>query len=223
MAEKTTEKETEVKEVLFENLAYPITVKPGGWYEVNGKNFRGEEKAKQYRVKLIEADDVADAPDLSDLPPPGWDRVQERITKFRNSILELPMNETHMPDGSLNPFYDRTYHYGWAAYTDKTDVPDKRTKFWELVSLDDLKELIKKEKCPPHYENLVRAEGSYLVYGDLVLMRQPRVYRRQQLDERNKAALAAFKATEDKNRNAMQQAGMREVESPVKNELVIQY
>jgi hypothetical protein len=224
MPEKVTEKLSESDNTNSKE-AYPVLDNGAGWYEVNGKKFRGEAKAKSYRAKLLEAEQVADTPDQSDVIPEEFrsSKVREQILKFRNSLLELPMNETQLPDGTTNPWYDRQYYWGWASYSDTTDVADKQTSGWDLVSLDDFEAMIEGGAIPSHYRNLVRGEGRYLVYGDLILMRKPRFLWRQHKAERDRRALESFKQVDDRNRDMFDNAGMRMEDSPIKNELTINY
>lgn len=190
--------------------------KGGGSYEVAGKLIKGKEKAEEYARDLRRADERLNAPDLSDVMPPGWNaRARDRAIQFRNNLRELPMNETHMPDGSINPMYDRAYRYVWASYSDVQDVPDKQSRGYELVSREELEKMVNDGKCPEHYLNLLREEGSYLVYADDVLMRQPRVLYRQMIAERERLAMAHVRRQEEQGREQLANAGVPVVDSPI--------
>lgn len=199
---------------------YAITENDKG-FKVDRRVFETREHAEEYRNALLQADAIASTPDLSDLDPEGVDfRINDRIVKFRDSLLELPMNETHLPDGSLNPYYDRAWYWHWAALV-STDIADKQATGYKLVSFDELTEGVKNERVPEHYLNFVREEGSYLVFGDCVLMRKPRKLWRQQRAERTKRALSAFERVDAQQKDNAARIGLPEVESPVKNELSI--
>lgn len=204
----------------FENLKFPITEK-GESFVVNERDFDTLEKAKAYRVKLIEAEAEAEAADLSDIIPEGWD-VEDRTLEFRDNILELPMNETHLPDGSLNPWYDRRWVWIWAADR-ATDVTEKQARRYQLVSFDDLREMAAAGDFPEHYLNLIRAEGSYVVYGDLVLMRIPRYLRRQRQAEADQRVMDRFKKQDEEIQDVFDNAGMRQSELPFRNTVEVRY
>lgn len=191
-----------------------------GVYVVGDKRIESRAKAEEYAKLLQEAEQALERPDLSDLVPENF-TVRERSLIWRGSILEVPMNETHMPDGkTLNPFYDRTYLYAWASYTLSGDVAEKQAKGYELVSMADLKRLVKERKAPEHYLSLLREEGRYLVYGDLVLMRIPRVLYRQQQAEYEEMVQSMLKRRSAEQEEAF---GSHKAPSPVKNELVISF
>lgn len=195
---------------------YAITEKSGGWFEVGGKNIRGRQKAEEYAANLRRADEKLAEPDLSDIVPPKWEAaLRDRTLKFRNNLRELPMNETHLPDGTLNPMYDRMYRYVWAAYSDTSDVPDKQSRGYELVSRKELEQMVKDGKCPEHYLNLLREEGRYLVYADDVLMRQPRVLYRQMVAEREAKATAYMKNVEQEGKARLASAGVKVEDSRI--------
>lgn len=195
---------------------YSVQHVGGGMFEVAGKRIKGKGKAEEYAANLRRADDQLAEPDLSDLIPPEWDAViRERTLKFRNNIQELPMNETHLPDGTLNPMYDRMYRYVWAAYSAKQDVPDKQARGYELVSRKQLEQMVKDNKCPEHYLNLLREEGRYLVYADDVLMRQPRVLYRQMIAEREARVPAAMRQLEREGKEQLANAGVKVEDSVI--------
>lgn len=197
----------------------------GGYYDVNGKRIQGKAKAEEYAANLRKAEETLAAPDLSDVLPPEFDikRVRERIVTFRDNLRELPMNETHLPDGSINPMYDRMYYYAWASYSAKSSVADRLAKGYELVGEDDLEQLIKDGKCPDLYRHMLRAEGRYLVYGDDILIRMPRVLHRQLKAEKDRRALEVHRRVEERNQESFEQAGMKPAKSPVQNELQIRF
>jgi hypothetical protein len=219
MAKTSVNDTAEVAETETENTATPDYAPKhvgGGTFEVAGRKIKGKAKAEEYARSLRRADEKLAEPDLSDLMPPGWTSIRDRALQFRNNLRELPMNETHLPDRkTLNPMYDRTYRYLWAAYSDKQDVPDKQSRGYELVSLEMLEELIKEGKCPEHYRNLLRAEGRYLVYADDVLMRFPRVLDRQRIAAREAKAIAQMKKVEQDGKESFERAGVRVEDSQI--------
>lgn len=194
---------------------YAVVHTGGPWFEVGGKKIQGKQKAEEYAANLRRADEQLAAPDFSDIAPPEWAEIRERTLKFRDSLRELPMNETHLPDGTINPMYDRTYRYVWAAYSAKHDVPDKQSRGYELVSRKELEKMVKEGKCPDHYLNLLREEGRYLVYGDDVMMRQPRVLYRQMVAEREARAMAHMKRVEQEGKQNLTNAGVKVEDSRI--------
>jgi hypothetical protein len=187
----------------------------GGTFEVGGKKIKGKAKAEEYAVNLRRADEQLAVPDLSDIVPDNWAQIRDRTLKFRNNLRELPMNETHLPNGSLNPMYDRTYRYVWGAYSAKQDVPDKQSQGYELVSRKDLEKMVKDNKCPDHYLNLLREEGRYLVYADDVLMRFPRVLDKQRTAALEARAQAHMKRVEQQGKENLERAGVKVEDSRI--------
>jgi hypothetical protein len=218
MAKTSVNDTAEVAEMETENTATPdYTPKHvgGGTFEVAGKKIKGKPRAEEYATALRGAEERLNAPDFSDLPPPNWANIRSRALTYRKNLREVPMNETHLPDGNLNPMYDRTYRYVWAAYSAKQDVPDKQSQGYELVSRADLEKMVEDNKCPEHYLNLLREEGRYLVYADDVLMRFPRVLDRQRIAEREARAVAHMKKVEQQGKEDFERAGVRVEDSRI--------
>jgi len=171
----------DIKETQEETQDKPVHV-GFGRYDYDGQRFESKDAAYAYiEKKKAEAEDEEEfGPTL----PEGYDMsISERPFVYRNSLMELAMNERYAPDGSFNKYYDREWLWGWAAL-DGTDISDKQAKGYRLVTLDTLNKLAKEDKIPPHVVSMVREEGSYLVYGDGVLMRMPRVLWRQRQAEK---------------------------------------
>jgi hypothetical protein len=213
--------EVSAQETYFGNLKFPIQ-HLGEDFIVNERDFESLDKAKAYRALLIQAEVEAETADLTDIIPEGYGGFQDRTLQFRNNILELPMNETHYPDGSLNPLYDRRFAWVWAADR-ATDVAEKQARGYQLVSFDQLSEMSKEDTFPDHYLNLIRAEGSYVVYGDLVLMRIPRFIQRQRRNEADQMVMDRFKRQDEEAQAVFDNAGMKQVELPFRNTVEVSY
>lgn len=199
MAENTPETET---------TEFKPVHKGAGRYEVAGKRFDDKASAQEYADELNRVSAThAERNAISDLVPADF-KIDPRILKFRDNLRELPLNETHYPDGTLNPMYDREYEYIWASYTDRTDVPDKMAEGFELVSLELIEEKIESGKLPEHYRHLLRPEGRYLVYGDDVLLRIPRVLQRQRKAAKRERALAAHKLLHERTMDEFDNANI---------------
>ena len=192
----------------------------GGWYTVAGQRIRGKEKAQQYLASLAQITEQLDAPDLSDIVPENY-KIRDNTYIFRGNRLELPMNETHFLDGSLNPMYDREWYWGWVAYgrdnspNRSSGVPDRLSNGWELVDYETFDTLINEGRVPEHLRHMLRAEGRYLVYSDLVIMRIPRYLRRQQLAEKEKRLWGRFREQEQDTKDELANAGVPVVPSPI--------
>jgi len=205
MAEKKTEDKVEETEV----VSLPNTeLKHVGFgrYDVDGQRFESKDDALNYVArKQAEAEDEAE---YGPLVPEGYDiDVNERPFIYRGSLMELAMNEQFAPDGSFNKYYDREWVWAWAAH-DGTDISDKLAKKYMLVTLDELNKLAKEDKIPRHVLNMVREEGSYLIYGDSVLMRIPRVIRRQQQREKFEGVLRRMKRLDQAQQQAFKDKGV---------------
>jgi hypothetical protein len=190
-----------------------------GKYEVAGQKFESKKAAQRFIDAQLRQEELEG--EIGDVLPEGYElKVHDRTMVFRNSLMDLAMNEIYTPSGEYNKYYDREWIWAWAALI-STDISDKQARGYKLVTLDDLKKGIEEDRYPEHILSLVREEGSYLVYGDSVLMRMPRVLWRQQKAERLKRDLAKFKALDDSQRNAFDQAGVGIGNTPVTNELQI--
>jgi hypothetical protein len=185
---------------------FKLTHKGFGKYEVDGKQFANKSDAEQY-VAASKAKQNLDA-EIGDVIPEGVDmKIYEHVYQYRGSLMDLAMNEVYAPDGSFNPYYDRGWVWAWAAHNG-TDISDKRAKGYQLVTLDQLNEGIDNGVYPQHLLSMVREEGSYLVYGDSVLMRMPRALWRQRKEEQTKRTLAFIKAQDAKHEAQFERAGV---------------
>jgi len=172
----------------------------------------------------LEADLEADSPDLSDLPVDGFTGFNDRVVKYNGTLLDLPMNFPYLPDGkTLNPYYDRRWHWGWAAHRNPSDVADKRERGFTFVDRETLEAGVANEEIPDHYKHVLREEGSYLVYGDLILMRQPRVLYRQLQAQKDETALRAVKGHDERIKQEFAMRGMDGSKSPVQSSTEIAY
>ena len=190
-----------------------------GRYEVNGQKFNTKADAETYVAKQKSQDEFLN--EHGDVLPEGYDiSITERVHEYRGSLMELAMNEIYSPDGSYSPYYDRQWVWGWAAHTG-TSISSWQATGWKLVSFEELSKLIKENKAPPHIMNLVREEGSYLVYGDAVLMRKPRVLWRQQQEAKGKRSLKKLSARHTTDQEFFERAGVSLDRLPVANELTI--
>jgi hypothetical protein len=209
-AKKETEKATD-----------PMTPvhKGFGRYEVDGQLFQSKAEAERY-VAAQKAQAEVES-EIGDLIPEGFDMtIRENALIYRGSLMELPMNEVYTPKGAHNRFYDREWYWAWAAYNG-TDISDKRAKGYQLVSIEDLEKGVKEDRYPEHVLSMVRAEGSYLVYGDSVLMRIPRAFRRRWLQEKKERNMKFFKDLDSKQKAQFENAGVGMGNTPVTNELQI--
>lgn len=194
---KETEKETQ--ELTPKHVGF-------GRYEVDGQRFESKDDALTYiERKKAEAEDEAE---FGPVLPEGYDMaITEKPFVYRNSLMELAMNERYAPDGSFNKYYDREWLWGWAA-ENGTDISDKQAKGYRLVDLDTLNKLVKEDKVPRHVLSMVRQEGSYLVYGDSVLMRMPRVLWRQRQAEKYESVLKRMKNLDKKQKAYFKEHGV---------------
>lgn len=212
---------SDVKTDTQEKVVDPLTPvhKGFGKYEVNGQMFKSKAEAERYVATQKAQAEVEK--EVGDVLPEGFDiKVYDSNLQFRNSVMELPMNEVYAPNGEYNRFYDREWIWAWAAYNG-TDISDKRAKGYQLVAIGDLEKGIKEDRIPEHVLSLVRAEGSYLVYGDSVLMRMPRALWRQRQKEKMDRNLRFYKDLDAKQRSQFDNAGVGIGKAPVSNELQI--
>lgn len=190
-----------------------------GRYEVDGQTFQNKAEAERY-VAAQKAQAELEQ-EVGDLIPEGFDmKIHENTMVYRGSLMELPMNEVYAPNGDYNRFYDREWYWAWAAHNG-TDISDKRAKGYQLVSLTDIEKGVKDGRYPEHVLSMVREEGSYLVYGDSVLMRMPRALRRRWLEQKKERNLRFFKDLDAKQRAQFEDAGVGVGKLPVTNELQI--
>ena len=190
-----------------------------GKYEVAGQKFNSKAAAQRF-VDAQETQAEVEG-EIGDKLPEGYDmKVHDQTHVYRNSLMELAMNEPYAPDGSYNKYYDREWVWTWAALRN-TDISDKRAKGYELVTLDVLQKGVDDDRYPSHVLSLVREEGSYLVYGDSVMMRMPRVLWRQQKEAKRQDNLKMFKDMDRKQRSQFENSGVGIGKTPVTNELQI--
>lgn len=190
-----------------------------GKYEVDGQKFESKVAAQRYVDSQLAQADLEG--EIGDKLPEGYDmKVHDQAHVYRGSLMELAMNEPFAPDGSFNKYYDREWVWAWAAMS-STDISDKRAKGYELVTLEMLEKGIKADKYPSHVLSLVREEGSYLVYGDNVLIRMPRVLWRQQREAKRQRDLKNFKNLDAQHRSQFDNAGVGIGKTPITNELQI--
>lgn len=197
----------EIKYLTDEQLAkkYAVVHKHDDVYEVNGDEIEGLPKAQAFSAQMILAHKTIAAPDLTSKLPSGF-KVRDPADQllWRGSVMEVAMNETHMPNRvDLNRYYDREWYYAWGSATNKLDVAEKRAKGYQAFSEEDLIKGIEEGRIPDIYRTILRPEGSFLLYGDAVLLRVPRVYREQMAAEEAEAAVAAIKAIDRKQRDGM--------------------
>lgn len=178
---------------------FPLKHVGFGKYRIEGdtadKVYANKDEALEAQAKLREQAELEK--DIGDILPPGF-TARDRILQYRGTMLEVPMNEPYLPDGSLNPMYDRAWVYAWAAFNG-TSIADRQAKGYEIVRYETLKEMVDNGKCPEHYLSLLRRDGDYLHYGDLVLMRIPRIYWRQQQAEKHRKAIEQFQKIQERN------------------------
>lgn len=147
-------------------------------------------------------------------------KVTDRTLLYRGSVMELPMNERYLPEGDRSPYYDREYIWAWGRL-DGVDIATKRARGYRPVTLKDLQAAIKAGKVPEHYESLLHFDGNYLLYGDAVLLRMPRVLWNERLVEREARALKQVAKTEQEVLNDADNHNIPLVnkrELPVQNE-----
>jgi hypothetical protein len=190
-----------------------------GRYEVNGQTFQSKADAERHVASAKSQEELNE--EIGDVLPEGFDiKVYDVNRHYRNSIMELPMNEVYAPDGDYNRFYDRAWVWAWAAYNG-TDISDKRAKGYQLVDMEILEKGIKEDIYPEYLMSLVRSEGSYLVYGDNVLVRMPRALWRQRQKEQSDRTLRFFKDMDSKQRAMFDEAGVGIGKQSMPNELQI--
>lgn len=118
-----------------------------------------------------------------DVIPEGYENFRLRTNHLvRGSVMELPMNERYDASGGLNPLYDREFVWAW-AYQDRQDIALHRAKGYRPVEPKEFKQAVKDGVVPEFISDLVYEEGSFVVYGDVVLMRCPRFIWRQRQKE----------------------------------------
>lgn len=156
---------------------FPLVHKGFGKYEVGGTLYPNREQALQARAKLIADEEFTN--EFGDVLPEGVTiRVTDRSLVFRGSLLEVPMNELYLPDGTYNPMYSREWYYAWAARTQRS-ISAYEALGYQRLTHKEFDEMVSEGKAPAHYLSLLQRDGENLVYEDLILMRTPRVQWRQ--------------------------------------------
>lgn len=131
---------------------------------------------------------------LGDKIPAGYENYNIKDHRLiRESVMELPMNERYLADGSINPLYDREWVYAW-AYRDRQDIATARSRGYIPVTPEDWKDSIKEGKVPQYVGDLVYEEGSFMHYGDSVLLRAPRFLWRQRREAQQQSASKSLTA-----------------------------
>lgn len=156
-----------------------------GKYDVNGVTHPNKEAALRAQASLKSKADEEDNI-YGDLMPEGFDfKVTDHSLVFRGSVLEVPMNEVYLPDGGFNPMYDRSWYYAWAARRARS-ISSYEAVGYKKLTYAELEEMVEQGKAPAHYLSLLQRDGEFLVHGDLLLMRTPRVYWRQRKAEQQR-------------------------------------
>lgn len=200
-----------------ETEKYPLTHKGHGKYEMNGELYPSKKAAMKAREALLAQEAHDD--EFGAILPEGI-KIADRTLEFRGSIMEVPMNEMYLPDGDINPFYDRAWVYVWAGYN-STDIADRMARGYRIFSYEDMEEMHKDGKMPEHYLSLLRRDGNYLVYGDLILMRIPRVLWEQRQREKHERNIGAFRRLEQKHKENADRIGLPTAPTGRSNELTI--
>ncbi len=187
----STAEETVANDAPVVEERYPLKHKGFGKYEVNGVIYANKDAANAARAKLLAQLDAEDL--YGDIVPPGVEiKVHDRSLVFRGSVLEVPMNEVYLPDGDYNPTYDRAWFYAWAARRARS-ISSYEAMGYQKFTYEELKAMVDEGSAPAHYLSLLQRDGDYLVYGDLILMRTPRVMWRQRKAKEQEASQARVK------------------------------
>lgn len=185
----------EAQDTTAEVDKFPLVHKGFGKYEVGGKTYPNKKEALKAQAKLQADEEFAN--EYGDVMPEGVDiRVIDRSLVFRGSVLEVPMNEIYLQDGTFNPMYDRAWYYAWAARNQR-GVSAYQALGYKLFTIDELETMVDEGKAPPHYLSLLQRDGDNLVYEDLVLMRTPRMMWRQRKVEQAKQTEARIRRRSD--------------------------
>jgi hypothetical protein len=215
---KPTKKDTPVPETEVVN-GYTLKHLGHGKYKIEGqsKEFPTRAAAVSYIDDLKSVADYESK--FGDVVPDGVE-IFSNTLEYRGTLTELPMNEQYLPDGGYNGFYDRAWHWGWGRATGP-DVSQKQARGWRVITRDELEEAIKEGQVPEHYGSFLLSvdHGNRMQYGDLVLMRIPRVRWRQQRVEDEKAAMARIKRQDEQSHEVFERAGVKNVNGPITNEV----
>lgn len=198
---------------------YTLVHQGHGRYGIEGhtKSFDSRERAIGYIEDLQKVAEFQNS--FGDVIPEGVS-VTARNLEYRGSLTELPMNELYTPDGAHNPYYDRAWYWAWGRATGN-DISRKQARGYRVVSRDELEAAVEEGRVPEHYRSLLMATelGARMQFGDLVLVRIPRVLWRQHRAEQEKEALRRVGRQDEANAAVFDQAGARNTSGPVSNEL----
>lgn len=174
---------------VVEQERFPLTHLGFGRWEVGGVKHPNKEAALRAQASLKAKAEEEDSI-YGDIMPEGVDiKIVDRSLVFRGSVLEVPMNEVYLPDGDFNPMYDRAWYYAWAARRARS-ISSYEAVGYRKFTYKELEAMVEEGSAPAHYLSLLQREGDNLVYGDLLLMRTPRVLWRQRKAEEAKRAAA---------------------------------
>jgi hypothetical protein len=198
---------------------FNLVHKGHGKYSVEGhsKEFSSREDALSYIRDLKSTEAFQNR--YGDIVPDGVD-IHAHNLEYRGTLIELPMNEMFLPDGTHSPYYDRAWVWGWARAAGH-DVSMRQARGWRLVPRDELEAGVEAGTIPDHYRALLMSvdHGNRMQYGDLILMRVPRVLWRQQQAEKEKAVFARIRRTDEQQHALFEEAGVRHTSTPISNEL----
>lgn len=219
MADDTKDTATKTKGGV-EYEGYTLIHKGFGKYSVEGqgdKVFNTKAEAQGYVDDLLKV--AAFENEFGDVVPEGV-QINSRPLQFRRTMLELPMNEHYTPDGDPNPYYDRAWYWGWGR-AQGDDIAKKQSRGWRVVSREELEQAVEDDSVPEHYRQLLMPvdTGTRMQYGDLVLMRQPRVLWRQQQAAKEEAARRRIYRTDEEQQKLFDDAGVRTANGPITNEI----
>lgn len=199
---------------VVEQEQFPLNHLGFGRYEVDGAKYPSKEAALRAQASLIARKEAEDSI-YGDLIPEGFDfKVTDRSLVFRGSVLEVPMNEVYLPDGDFNPMYDRMYFYAWAARRARS-ISSYEAVGYKKFLYSELEAMVEEGAAPAHYLSLLQRDGDFLVYGDLLLMRTPRVLWRQRKEAQAKRAKALQESGQQLSDSDTDKLGLpREVVGP---------
>ena len=199
---------------------YTLVHKGYGMYVIEGvvnKEFNSREEAVSH-IADLEAVSAYEK-EFGDLVPEGVE-INHRTLMYSGTLIELPMNQRYLPEGAHSPYYDRAWVWGWGRATG-TDIPMKEAKGYRCVTREELEEAVEEGKVPEHYRSLLMPteHGKRMLFGDLALMRCPRILWRQRKAEKEKAALRKVQKVDEQNEAAFDKAGVKNVSGPIQNEV----
>lgn len=190
-----------------------------GRYKIEGytKEFGTRRDAVSYLEDLERV--AAYERTFGDVVPEGIE-VRHRTLVYQDTLLELPMNMNYLPDGAHSPYYDRAYFWGWGGVSG-SDIADKQARGYRVVTREELEAAVDIGTVPEHYLSFLLStdHGNRLQYGDLVLMRQPRVLWRQQRAQDEAQALRRISRQDDANSEIFEKAGVSTAPGPIRNEV----